>query len=125
MLEPLALSGHVTLSCARSHPNLTAPCPIMVAPRGLTGNARFNRTGDVHADWAPRAAVGLGAMLGATGANGFLCQANGSGQADSDHASSRTDPNGAEHLTGIYGSDAQAMQPGSRAVTATCRHLAS
>jgi hypothetical protein len=49
-------------------------------------------------------------MSGAIGANDFLRQANDSGQADSDHASSRTDPNGAERLTGIYGSDDQAIQ---------------
>jgi hypothetical protein len=44
-------------------------------------------------------------MLGAIRVNDFLRHANGSGQADGDHASSRTNPDGAERLTGIYGSD--------------------
>ena len=41
-------------------------------------------------------------MLGAIGANDFLRQANEYGQADSDHASSRTDLDNAERLTGIF-----------------------
>ncbi len=44
-----------------------------------------------------------GAILGAIRWYDFPRQANGSGQADGDHASSRTDPDGAERLTGIYG----------------------
>jgi hypothetical protein len=48
----------------------------------------------------------LGAMLGAIGANDFLRPANESGRADCDHARSWTDPDDAERLTGIYGSDA-------------------
>jgi hypothetical protein len=44
-------------------------------------------------------------MLGAIGANDFPHSANGSGRANSDHASSRTSPDSAERLTGIYGSD--------------------
>ena len=43
-------------------------------------------------------------MLGAIGANDFLRQANGYGQTDGDHASSRTGLDSAERLTGIYGS---------------------
>jgi hypothetical protein len=43
-------------------------------------------------------------MSGAIGADDFPRQANGSGQADGDYASSRTDPDDAERLTGIYGS---------------------
>jgi hypothetical protein len=50
-------------------------------------------------------------MLGAIRVNDFLRHANGSRQADGDHASSRTDPDGTERLTGIYGSDDQAIQP--------------
>jgi hypothetical protein len=45
------------------------------------------------------------AMLGATRANDFMCQANEYGQAGGDHARSRTDPDDAERLTGIYGSE--------------------
>jgi hypothetical protein len=45
----------------------------------------------------------LGANLGATRANDFPRQANGYGQAGGDLASSRTDPDDAERLTGIYG----------------------
>jgi hypothetical protein len=44
-------------------------------------------------------------MLGAIRVNDFLRCANGSGQANGDHASSRTNPDDAERLTGIYGSD--------------------
>ena len=47
----------------------------------------------------------LGASVGAIRANDFPRQANGCGQADGDHASSRTDPDNAERLTGIYGSE--------------------
>jgi hypothetical protein len=47
----------------------------------------------------------LGANLGAIRANDFPRQADGSGQTDADHASARTDPDGPERLTGIYGSD--------------------
>ena len=46
----------------------------------------------------------LGAMFGAIRVNDFLRHANGSGQADGDHASSRTDPDGPKRLAGIYGS---------------------
>jgi hypothetical protein len=49
--------------------------------------------------------LSLGAMSGATRANDFPRQADGSGQADGDHASSRTDPDNAERQTGIYGSE--------------------
>ena len=45
----------------------------------------------------------LGANVGATRANDLARHANESGQASGDHASSRTDPNDAERLTGIYG----------------------
>jgi hypothetical protein len=38
--------------------------------------------------------------------NYIPCQADGYGQPGSDHASSRTEPDNAERLTGIYGSDA-------------------
>jgi hypothetical protein len=44
-------------------------------------------------------------MLGAIGANDFPRQANEYGQADSDHARSRTDPDNAERLTSMYGLD--------------------
>jgi hypothetical protein len=37
--------------------------------------------------------------------NNFLRQADGYGQADGDHPSPRTDPDNAERLTGICGSD--------------------
>ena len=43
-------------------------------------------------------------MLGAIRANDFLRQANEYGHAGGDDASSRTDPDSAERLTGIYGS---------------------
>src|SRR5262245_46869435 len=46
-----------------------------------------------------------GANVGATPVNDFLHQTNGYGQTDGDHASSRTDPDDAERLTGIYGSE--------------------
>jgi hypothetical protein len=55
-------------------------------------------------------------MLGAICANDFLRQANGYGQADSDHPSSRTDPDDAERLTGIYGS--VSVVPGASGWTA-------
>ena len=45
-----------------------------------------------------------GANLGAIRANNFSRQANEYGQTNGDHASSRTDPDDAERLTGIYGS---------------------
>jgi hypothetical protein len=48
-------------------------------------------------------------MLGAIGANDFPRQTNEYGQTDGDHASSRTDPDDAERLTGIYGSDVQTV----------------
>jgi hypothetical protein len=44
-----------------------------------------------------------GANLGATRVNDFPRQADGCGQANGDHASSRTDPDHYERLTGIYG----------------------
>jgi len=47
----------------------------------------------------------LGANVGATWANDFPRQTNEDGQAGGDHASSRTGPDDAERLTGIYGSD--------------------
>jgi hypothetical protein len=51
--------------------------------------------------------------------NGLPVQANGYGQPASDHASSRTEPNNAEHLTGIYGSEGRGFEsprarPGQR-----------
>jgi hypothetical protein len=49
--------------------------------------------------------------VGATRADDFLRQANEYGQTDGDHASSRTDPDDAERLTGIYRSDAHTEQP--------------
>jgi hypothetical protein len=45
-------------------------------------------------------------MLGATRANDFCRQSDECGQAGGGHASSRTDPDTPERLTGIYGSDA-------------------
>jgi hypothetical protein len=48
----------------------------------------------------------LGANVGAIRANDISRQANGYVQADDDHPSPRTDPDNAERLTGIYGSDA-------------------
>jgi hypothetical protein len=42
--------------------------------------------------------------MGATRMNDLPGQANEYGQPGSDHASSRTEPDNAEHLTGIYGS---------------------
>jgi hypothetical protein len=53
--------------------------------------------------------LSLGAMSGATRANDFPRQADGSGQADGDHASSRTDPDNAERQTGIYGSQGRRL----------------
>ena len=44
--------------------------------------------------------------MGATQANDFLRQADGYGQARGHHPNPRTDPDEAERLTGIYGSDA-------------------
>jgi hypothetical protein len=43
-------------------------------------------------------------MLAAIRVNDFLRRANGSGQANGNHARPRTDPDDAERLTGIYGS---------------------
>jgi hypothetical protein len=45
-----------------------------------------------------------GAKVGAIGADDLMRHPNESGQACGDHASSRTDPDDAERLTGIYGS---------------------
>ena len=45
----------------------------------------------------------MGANLGATRANDFPRQANGFGQPDGDHASSRANPDGTERQAGIYG----------------------
>jgi hypothetical protein len=53
-------------------------------------------------------------MSGAIGANDFLRQANGSGQADGDHASLRTDLDDAERQTGIYGSVVEAVESSRR-----------
>jgi hypothetical protein len=47
----------------------------------------------------------LGANAGATRANDLLRQANGSGQAHGDRPSPRTNPDDAERLTCIYGSE--------------------
>ncbi len=47
----------------------------------------------------------LGANVGATRANNFPRQADGYGQADGGHPSSRAGPDDTERLTGIYGSD--------------------
>jgi hypothetical protein len=52
--------------------------------------------------------------MGAIRANDFPRPADGCGQAGGDHASSRTDPDEAERLTGIYRSDDQATDPGAR-----------
>jgi hypothetical protein len=46
-----------------------------------------------------------GANMGATEANGFPRQANNHEQAGGDDARSRTDPDDAERLTDIYGSE--------------------
>jgi hypothetical protein len=68
----------------------------------------------------------LGANAGATRANDFLGQANGSGQAHSDRPSPRTNPDDAERLTCIYGSEGWGFEslrarPGHRqAVSWTC-----
>jgi hypothetical protein len=43
--------------------------------------------------------------MGATGANDFPRQADERGQAAGNHPSPRTDPDDAEQLTGIYGSE--------------------
>jgi hypothetical protein len=51
----------------------------------------------------------LGANVGATRANEFPRKADGPGQTRGDHASSRTDPENAERLTGIYGSDCKRL----------------
>ena len=48
--------------------------------------------------------------MGAIGANDFLRQADESGQAGGDHASSRTDPDNAERLTGIYESEGSGFE---------------
>lgn len=52
--------------------------------------------------------------MGATRANDFLRQANEYGQTDGDHASSRTDPDDAERLTGIYGSEGMPLLVSNR-----------
>jgi len=52
--------------------------------------------------------------MGAIRLNAFPRRPDGYGQAGGDHASSRTDPDNAERLTGIYGSEgwvAQARRP--------------
>jgi hypothetical protein len=54
--------------------------------------------------------------VGAIRANDFPPQANGYGQADGDHASSRTDPDNAEHQTGIYGSEGSCRYGSDRTV---------
>jgi len=56
-----------------------------------------------HPASVPLEAV-TGSLSGAIGANDFLRQANEYGHTDGEHASSRTDPDNAERLTGIYGS---------------------
>jgi hypothetical protein len=48
--------------------------------------------------------------VGATRVNDFPHQADGYGQETDDHASSRTDPDDPERLTGIYGSDGRASE---------------
>jgi len=60
-------------------------------------------------------------MLGAIGANDFLRQADEYGHTDGDHASSRTDPDNAERVTGIYGSEGWGFEtlrarPGQRPI---------
>jgi len=47
----------------------------------------------------------LGANVGATRANNIPRQADRYGQPGRDHPSARTDPDDAERLTGIYGSE--------------------
>ncbi|MGN6173669.1 MAG: zinc-binding dehydrogenase [Streptosporangiaceae bacterium] len=64
---------------------------------------RYRRTANSMSLGVPKHAC-LGANVGASRANNFLWQANGSGQADYDRPSPRTDPDDAERLTGIYGS---------------------
>jgi hypothetical protein len=49
--------------------------------------------------------------VGATQANDFPRQADEYGQAVGDHASSRTGPDGAERLPGIYGSGGRRWLP--------------
>jgi len=63
----------------------------------------------------------VGAMSGAIGANDFPRQSDGSGRAAGDHASSRTDPDDTERLTGIYGSEGWGFEslrarPGQRPI---------
>jgi hypothetical protein len=48
--------------------------------------------------------VPRGTEVGATRTNGWPGQTNGYAQPGSDHASSRTEPDDVERLTGIYGS---------------------
>ncbi|SRR6266536_880718 len=73
------------------------------APDGTRGSLSFRHT---TYSWAELIRMrSLGANLGATRANDFPRQANGCGQAGADHASSRTGPDDAERLTGIYGSE--------------------
>ena len=50
--------------------------------------------------------------------NGLPGQANGYGQPGNDHASSRTEPDNAERLTGIYGSEGWGSSPSERARSA-------
>src|SRR5713226_7847677 len=54
--------------------------------------------------WSSRG-PSLGAKVEAMRMNDFLRQADAYGQPGSDRASSRTDPDDAECLTGIYGSE--------------------
>jgi hypothetical protein len=63
--------------------------------------------------WSP------GANVGATRANEFPCRRTGMDKMARDHSMSRTDPNGAERLTGIYGSDDRTV-PRRRVVPAAC-----
>jgi len=57
------------------------------------------------ARFQPMRMLSLGANVGANRMNDFPRYAYRSGQADGDHARSWTDPDDAERLTGIYGSE--------------------
>jgi len=58
--------------------------------------------------------------VGATQANDFPRQADDYGQERGHLPSPRTGPDDSERLTGIYGSDDRAIQPGARCMPSTC-----
>jgi hypothetical protein len=99
--------------------DLPKPTEQMVADSSGDSNATTRQATAAHDGTQDRGALAhrpapwpelirmrsLGANVGAIRANDFPRKANRYGQAVGDHASLRTDPDDAERLTGIYGSE--------------------